>query len=466
MLKGKFLVIILCVLLIGGGGYYGYKTFLANTPNEKVSAKTKSTEAEKAKEIAKVSEDDAKNVLDKNIDSIFEAFDKAVDKNKWSEGNAVDFAKMKSDVEPYVTEAFATGKLKDTLESAYDNLDKSVKPNYDNKIRFESEQSEDGKTLKVKTLEPASDVDNTAYQWEFELVYQDNEWKMNDWNHTSLNNEDLKFTQEEAQASLRVEKDQAVTFVKEYESEEADANAYLFELKRSGFDYVNYAAVSSKDLSEVTDYENEIESKSETDNAADTEATKKSSDAHADSSSSDEKETSTEDEIATETSEDNQKPEMDGSPIDGSKTETGGTGYTLPDDLNLYQTWYTSLNFGEIEEQLVGTKFGEPIDLYENDEGDLVLEYLDARYYVEMNGVHRVDIIGDKPAQMYGNFDDVISQFNPDPVYADYIDERTQDADGYKLILEGYSGNFTFISDNEQGSPIKKIIVEKVEHEY
>nr|WP_318539468.1 hypothetical protein [Terribacillus saccharophilus] len=464
MLKGKILVTILSVLLVGGGGYYGYQTFIADSPKEEVSAKSKSTEAEKAKEIAKVSEDDAKEVLDKNINSIFDAFDKAVEENQWSEGNPVDFDTTKSKIEPFVTESFAAGKLKDTLESAYDNLDKSVKPKYNNDIRFESELSEDGKTLKVKTLEAASDIDNTAYQWDFELVNQDGEWKMNDWNHTSLKDLDLEFTKEEAQESLQFGDDQTVSFVEEYESDEAGAKAYLFELKNS--DYTGNVAVSSKDLTKVTDYVVESETESQSDSVNATEATEESSDNNSDSNSSDETKTSTEDEIATETSDDRQKPEMDGSPTDDSLTEMGGTGYTLPGDLNLYQTWYTSLRFGETEEYLAGTYFGQPIDGYETDEGDLALEYLDAIYYVGFEGVNRVDIIGDKPSQMYGNFDDVISQFNPDPVYADYIDERTQDAEGYKLIMEGYTGNFTFISDNESGTPINKIIVEQVKHEY
>ncbi|MGG1593030.1 hypothetical protein [Terribacillus saccharophilus] len=462
MLKGKILVTILSVLLVAGAGYYGYQTFIANSPKEKVSAKTKKADETKAKEIDKVSDDKAKEILDTNINSIFHAFDKADEENNWSEGNPVDFDKAKSKIEPFVTESFAASKLKDTLESAYDNLDKSVKPNYDNDIRFESELSEDGKTLKVKTLEAASDIDNTAYQWNFELVHQDGEWKMNDWNHTSLKDLDLEFTKEEAQESLQVGDDQTVTFVEEYESDEADAKAYLFELNNS--DYTSNVAVSSKDLTKVTDYEVESETESQSDSVT---ATEESSDSGTETDSDKNSEAIAVEEVASETSDDSQEPEMDGSPIDETKTELGGTTKnTLPDDLNLYQTWYTSLNFGEIEEQLIGTKFGEPLTKSENADGDFVIGYADAIYYVANEGVHRVDIIGNKPSQMYGNFDDVISQFNPDPVYADYIDERTQDSDGYKLIMEGYTGNFTFISDNESGTPIKKIIVEKVTHEY
>ncbi|MFD3196938.1 hypothetical protein [Bacillus sp. LR_5] len=56
--------------------------------------------------VTKLTEQEVKSALKNDIDSIFNAFDKAGKENGWSTPNKTDFNKLRPSVLPYATEAF------------------------------------------------------------------------------------------------------------------------------------------------------------------------------------------------------------------------------------------------------------------------------------------------------------------------------------------------------------------------
>ena len=137
----------------------------------------------------------------------------------------------------------------------YCECDFPFKPNLDYDVRFSFEQNE-ADVIKIKALEPATEMNNMGSMWEFELVKEADKWKVNQWSARTLEGEDLKLTKEEAE-TLLTDEEQTPKFVKEYQSAEASGKAYFFTIKSSHGEGV--AAISSKDTHFVYDY-GEIES--------------------------------------------------------------------------------------------------------------------------------------------------------------------------------------------------------------
>lgn len=449
MLKAKAIIAIVCSIgVVGGGSYYGYKEYVKADSKEQsvASVKTKQAKEEVSNKnsVKDLTKEEAEEVLKSNIESIFDTFDKAAEENNWNEANPVDYEKVEPKIEKYATKIFANGKLKDALENSFKNMDSSAKPNYNSKIRFESELDKDGELLKIKTLQSPSDIDNIGYQWHFELVKQDGKWKMNDWDQTSLDKLDVQFTKEEAQESVLISDGQTLKFVKEYNSEQADGKAYLFQIKENG----SYIAVSSKDLSKVTDYEvkSELNTNSE---SSENGATEKKVESSKDETISN-----------TESNNGSKRETKKEEPNNTSESKSNETSnQTIDDNVNLNKEFYTKLHFGENKDALI-KEFGNPSAITETSQGT-TLKYADSIYTLSNGEVSKVEIIGQKASRLYQNFDEVMKEYFPDPVYAEYEDKRSHDSEGYKLVLDdGYSKKHTFISDNKNGDPIKKIIIE------
>ncbi|MGF7535261.1 hypothetical protein AAGG74_16535 [Bacillus mexicanus] len=452
MLKAKAILAIVCSLgVVGGGSYYGYKEYVKADSKEQsvASVKTKQAKEEISNKnsVKDLTKEEAEEVLKSNIDSIFDTFDKAAEENNWNEANPVNFGKVELEIEKYATKNFANGKLKGTLENSFKNMDSSAKPNYNSDIRFESELNKDGKTLKINTIQSPSDIDNMGYQWSFELVKQDGKWKMNDWDQTSLDKLNVQFTKEEAQKSVLISDGQTLKFVKEYNSDQADGKAYLFQIKEND----SYIAVSSKDLSKVTDYEVKSELNTNNDSTDNSDTTEKK----ANTESGQDETTSN-----TESNNDSKSETKKEEPNNTSKSNSNETSnQTIDDNVNLNKEFYTKLHFGENKDTLV-KEFGSPSAITETSQGT-TLKYEDSIYTLSNGEVSKVEIIGEKASRLYHNFDEVMKEYFPDPVYAEYEDKRSHDSEGYKLVLDdGYSKKHTFISGNKNGDPIKKIIIE------
>jgi len=129
--------------------------------------------------------------------------------------------------------------------------------------------------------------------------------------------------------------------------------------------------------------------------------------------------------------------------------------------IDLYSEFYEKLHFGMTKDELVA-QFGEAQSEKELS-SDITLQYTDAIYTISKSSyqVYKVELIGEKVSTFYKNFDEVVKAYNPDPVYAEYLDEKSNDENGYHLLLDdGYSKSHLFTSDNEKGDPIKTITIQ------
>ncbi|KJJ40318.1 hypothetical protein UM89_20530 [Bacillus subtilis] len=204
--------------------------------------------------VTKLTEQEVTSALKNDIDSIFNAFDKAGKENGWSTANKAEFSKLRPDVLPYATEAFADQTLKDLAGEYYCECDAPFQPGTDFDVRFTYEQ--DQNKIKASSIDPATELNNMGTSWTFELVKEDGDWKINKWDSKSLQGDDIKLTKEEAKTILS-RNGETAEFVKSYESKAAGGTAYLFNVKNSNGE--RQAAISSKDTSLVSDDENETE---------------------------------------------------------------------------------------------------------------------------------------------------------------------------------------------------------------
>ena len=203
----------------------------------------------------KLEENEVKEILKENLDSIFNVFVSLGEENKWHTANPADFNLIKPQVVAFATEEFADKTLKQLANDFYCECDHPFKPNLDYDVRFSFEQS-GADVITIKALEPATEINNMGSKWEFELIKKADKWKVNQWSSHTLEGEDLQLTREEAETLLNDE-EQTATFVKEYQSAEASGKAYFFTIKSSYGEGV--AAMSSRDTHFVYDY-GEIES--------------------------------------------------------------------------------------------------------------------------------------------------------------------------------------------------------------
>ncbi|MCY7764458.1 MULTISPECIES: hypothetical protein [Bacillus] len=92
------------------------------------SDKDQAKQTVKKASVVKLTEQEVKSALKNDIDSIFNAFDKAGKENGWSTANKADFSKLRPDVLPYATEIFADQTLKDLAGEYYCECDAPFHP--------------------------------------------------------------------------------------------------------------------------------------------------------------------------------------------------------------------------------------------------------------------------------------------------------------------------------------------------
>jgi uncharacterized protein YecT (DUF1311 family) len=237
----KIFLAVFITAAVSIGGYLGY---------QEISKSDKVETAQGKEQEVKLDIIEVKDLLRTSLDSIFNVFVEAGEINGWNNSNPSDFSKIRPDVLLYATEEFSESTLKELSKKFYCECDQSFKPsiNYDVQFLFEQNQSE----LKITALDPATEISNMGSVWEFELIKEENTWKMNQWNVQSLEGQDIQLTIEEAEKILTSEHEKP-EFVKEYESQEAAGKAYLFKMNSSNGDRL--AAISSKNTRLVSDFE-------------------------------------------------------------------------------------------------------------------------------------------------------------------------------------------------------------------
>lgn len=394
----KLLIGFLSTLVIVVGGYFGYQEFVEAQP-EKTEEVSKEVEEETVeKEIVSLKEDEVKKIIETNLDSIYNTLLESGKENGWSPSNPVKYEDVKTELLPYITNNFADTTMKEYVEQFYCDCDASSKPELDYDVRFSFEQKNNDE-LTVTSLVPANELNNMGNSLVFNFVKEENNWKLNEWEYIYLDGENIELTKDEAETIL-ARNNEVPEFIEEYESEEASGKAYLFNVKSENGERL--VAISSKDTKLVNDYSYEKESESATSNDKET--------------------------------------------------------VTLT---NLYEEYYEKLNFGMTKEDMVNN-YGQPVSEKELSDA-ITLEYSDAIYTLSKvsNQVYKVNIIGEKTSNFYANFDEVMKAYFPDPVYAEYMDEKFSDDNGYHLKLDdGYSKSHTFTSKSENGDPINLITIE------
>jgi hypothetical protein len=242
---------------------------------------------------------------------------------------------MRPELLDYATEKFADTTLKELAVNYYCDCDISLKPDIEYDVRFSFEQYKNDE-LKITALQPATEMDNMGSVWEFLLVKENDQWKIKQWKNTMLQGQDLQLTKEEAETLLSKKVGEA-TFVKEYDSKEAQGKAYVLKVKDS--DSEQFVAISSKDTHFVYDYQVEQPLNTQVKN----------------------------------------------------KKETLGK-------FNIFNEYLTKMHLGSTKEELIN-QFGEP-NAQKETASDTILEYADAIYTVSKatNQVYQVEIIGEKAA--------------------------------------------------------------------
>ncbi|WP_391558887.1 hypothetical protein [Robertmurraya sp.] len=396
----KIVIAILSSLAIGVGGYLGYQEYVEAKQETKVEKKDVIKTKTEEVKEGNLDKSEVQTILQTNLDSIFGKLNELGDENNWGNANIADFEIVKPEIAPLVTPEFADKTLKTLVNDYYCECDYIFKPQFNYEVQFKFEQPEENK-LVISALNSANEIENMGTAWVFEMIKVE-DWKMNKWSSETLDGKDVQLTKEDAEKLLKSESE-TPEFIEEYESKEAAGKAYLFNIKSSNNERL--VAISSKDTKLVTDY-------------------------------------------AVEKKDDNTKT---------NRVETIQV-------TNLYEEFYEKMNFGKTIDELI-TEFGQPISEKELS-NDFTLEYSDAVYTISKvsNQTYKVEIIGEKASSYYKNFDEVIKAYNPDPVYAEYFDEKTNDANGFHLTLDdGYNKSHIFTSKNENGTPISSVTIQLLE---
>ncbi|MDU9693370.1 hypothetical protein O0Q50_19545 [Priestia aryabhattai] len=383
-----------------------------------------------------------KNLLTDNMDAIFSAFNKAGDQYGWNNANPSDFSKLSPKLTPYATSNFINNDLKSLAKKYYCECDEHFKPELNMDVRFSYEQN--GNKLSIVALEPATDFLNMGSKWEFTYLFEDGKWKLNYWKATSLEHKNLNLTKDEAKALAspygdKAEYDGAVT------SLDADgAKAYVFRIYKNGKPQ-NVIGISATNTKLVYDLEEEF--------------------------SIDDDAPATQDKDASEggAGEADKKAEQDNSSQDDSSdTDKNNTTATLG-NFNIYNEYLNievggpddNMHFGYLPEDLIA-KFGKPIAITTSSNG-ADFQYSDAIYSLSRadGKVYKVTITGSRAASYYKDFATVKKVYEGDGVYGAFDLEETNDSEGYHLVYDNYStARHTYTSSNQEGNPIKKIVVE------
>jgi len=188
----------------------------SNNEQTKTEVET-NTEQEVVKETkGKLEQNEVQDLLRTNLDNIFEVFVSSGEENGWNTANAPDFNILRPELLPFATGSFIDTTLKEMSQEYYCECDASFKPIIEYGVHFTFEET-DNNELHIEALEPATELSNTGLLWSFKLVKEEESWKMKDWNHQLIEDQDLKLTKEEAEILLASEYE-TPEFVEEYES--------------------------------------------------------------------------------------------------------------------------------------------------------------------------------------------------------------------------------------------------------
>jgi len=406
----------------------------------KDETKTDSSKSEKKPTI--LMDNEAQKILSENLEAIFSTFDKTGNQYDWNNSNPADFSKLAPKLAPYATASFINGDLKDLAKKYYCECDEHFKPELNMDVRFDIEQN--WADLNIVALEPATDFLNMGSTWDFGYKFEDGKWKLDAWKAKSLENENLELTKEEAKTLAsaggnKVEYDGAVT------SLEADGNkAYVFRIYKDGKPN-NAIGISAANTKLVYDFEEEF---SIDDDAPATQVKDASKGEAGDADKNAEQDNSSQDD-SSDTDKNNTTATLGSFDIFSEylNLEVGG-----PND---------NMHFGYLPEDLIA-KFGKPIAITTSSNG-ADFQYSDAIYSMSRadGKVYKVTITGSKAASYYKDFATVKKVYDGDGVYAAFGLEETNDSEGYHLVYDNLSSaRHIYTADNQEGSPIKKIVVE------
>jgi mRNA-degrading endonuclease HigB of HigAB toxin-antitoxin module len=213
---------------------------------DKEVAEEKKEEPTQEKEI---SDGEAKQIFNQNLADLKDTFIKSGEKNNWGVDNPAIYEVSGPDFEPYVTNNFSTNVLKKLLPIYYCQCDIGYLPRINQEVRFIVD-SFNKTTIEISGIEPASDMKNIGYKWNFKLVKVDNKWKMDRWEETSLEGIDLNLTKDEAWKLLTTESQNA-TFLKEVQLK--GTTNYVFNVIGQEYEFI--VAISSSDTTLTHDYE-------------------------------------------------------------------------------------------------------------------------------------------------------------------------------------------------------------------
>lgn len=229
----------------------------ACSANEKVQEEVPKPEA-KEEPVVELQLEEVQEIVKTNIDGIYAAFDRLGDEHKWNTATPADFNLIRPEVLPYATEEFTDTELKTLSDDYYCECDSFLKPNISYEVHFSFEQNNE--ELIVTAIEPATEITNVGYAWNFSLIKENESWKLSKWTSQPLEGEDLKLTQEEV-ALFIPEEENKITFLNEFNSSEAGGKAYLYSVtgEHDGREFEYKTARSSLDTSYVYDYQTESE---------------------------------------------------------------------------------------------------------------------------------------------------------------------------------------------------------------
>jgi hypothetical protein len=196
----------------------------------------------------KVTEAEAKQIFINNLAEIKKTLIKSGEKHNWSFENPATYEIAGPDFEPYVTDRFSKKFLTTFIPKYFCECDQGSLPKVNQEVRFNVDSME-GNRIEISGIEPASDMTNIGYQWNFVLIKEENQWKIDQWRESSLENADLELTKEEAQKLLSTET-QTATFIKEEQIN--GVRAYVFKIVGDGLDTM--ISISSSDTTLFFDY--------------------------------------------------------------------------------------------------------------------------------------------------------------------------------------------------------------------
>lgn len=214
--------------------------------NEQTANKTQETAQQELKdgEFVKLKETEVKEILKKNINTIFETLEKQVECQQSTYFNIIKPKEIS-----FTTEEFANSTLKSLTAEIYCECGIQFKPNVNYDVHFEYKQYKKDE-ITLKALDAATEMSNMGIMWEFVLVKEDSTWKMHKWDSQPLEGKDIQLTEEE---KILTRNGETPKFVNEYESKQAAGKDYRFNMQSSNGERL--VAISSKDTRWVYDFE-------------------------------------------------------------------------------------------------------------------------------------------------------------------------------------------------------------------